>query len=141
MVQLRKFLLISQEKSLINYPSLSKVTEKEFEKKWNDIKIVIEYGMLSEEKFLKNLINLHCTQALMVNFILTRKLYNKIKAKQTDKDEKLIILYASDKQTQHSYIQSAKQKGYEVLLLDSPIVGHLLQKLEGSKEKNSVCQS
>merc|ERR1712100_480656 len=62
------------------------------------------------------------------------ELYNKIKAKQTDKDEKLIILYASDKQAQHSYIQNAKNEGYEVLLLDSPIVSHLIQKMETSKE-------
>ena len=68
-------------------------------------------------------------------FFTYEELFNKIKAKQTDKDEKLIILYASDKQAQHSYIENAKNKGYEVLLLDSPIVSHLIQKLESSKEK------
>ena len=62
-------------------------------------------------------------------------MYNKIKAKQTDKDDKLIILYASDKQAQHSYINNAESKGYEVLLLDSPIISHLIQKLESSQEK------
>ena len=61
----------------------------------------------------------------------------KIKAKQTDKDDKLVILYASNAEEQHSYIEAAKAKGYEVLLLDSPIVSHLIQKLEGSKEKIS----
>ena len=115
--------------------SLFKSDRAEFEKKWNDIKIVIEYGMLSEEKFFEKSDKFALYPTVDNKFYTYEELYNKIKAKQTDKDEKLIILYASDKQTQHSYIQSAKKKGYEVLLLDSPIVGHLLQKLEGSKEK------
>ena len=115
--------------------SLFKSDRKEFEKKWNDIKIVIEYGMLSEEKFFEKSEKFALYPTVDDKFYTYEELYNKIKAKQTDKDEKLVILYASDKQKQHSYIQSAKQKGYEVLLLDSPIVGHLLQKLEGSKEK------
>ena len=115
--------------------SLFKSDRKEFEKKWNDIKIVIEYGMLSEEKFFEKSDKFALYPSVDDKFYTYEELYNKIKAKQTDKDEKLVILYASDKQKQHSYIQSAKQKGYEVLLLDSPIVGHLLQKLEGSKEK------
>ena len=115
--------------------SLFKSDRKEFENKWNDIKIVIEYGMLSEEKFFEKSDKFALYPSVDGKFYTYEELYNKTKAKQTDKDEKLIILYASDKQTQHSYIQSAKHKGYEVLLLDSPIVGHLLQKLEGSKEK------
>ena len=65
------------------------------------------------------------------------ELYNKIKANQTDKDDKLVILYASNKDEQHSYIEAAKTKGYEVLLLDSPIVSHLIQKLESEKENTS----
>src|SRR5690606_5078342 len=68
------------------------------------------------------------------------ELYNKIKANQTDKDNKLVILYAADKDAQHSYIEAAKAKGYEVLLLDSPIVSHLMQKLETSKENISFAR-
>ena len=115
--------------------SLFKSDRKEFEKKWNDIKIVIEYGMLSEEKFFEKSDKFALYPSVDEKFYTYEELFNKIKAKQTDKDDKLIILYASDKEKQHSYIQSAKEKGYEVLLLDSPIIGHLLQKLEGSKEK------
>ena len=114
--------------------SLFKKDRKEFEKKWNDIKIVIEYGMLSEEKFYEKSEKFALYPTVDDKFYTYDELYNKIKAKQTDKDEKLIILYASDKQAQHSYIQNAKNKGYEVLLLDSPIVSHLIQKLETSKE-------
>ena len=115
--------------------SLFKSDRKEFEKKWNDIKIVIEYGMLSEEKFFEKSDKFALYPTVDGKFYTYEELFNKIKAKQTDKDDKLIILYASDMEKQHGYIQSAKQKGYEILLLDSPIIGHLLQKLEGSKEK------
>ena len=114
--------------------SLFKKDRGEFEKKWNDIKIVIEYGMLSEEKFYEKSEKFALYPTVDDKFYTYEELFNKIKAKQTDKDDKLVILYASDKQTQHSYIQNAKNKGYEVLLLDSPIVSHLIQKLETSKE-------
>jgi molecular chaperone HtpG len=115
--------------------SLFKSNREEFEKKWNDIKLVIEYGMLSEEKFFEKSEKFALYPTVDDKFFTYEELFNKIKAKQTDKDEKLIILYASDKQAQHSYIEHAKNKGYEVLLLDSPIVSHLIQKLESSKEK------
>jgi len=115
--------------------SLFKKDRKGFEQKWNDIKIVIEYGMLSEEKFFEKSEKFALYPSVDGTFYTYEELYNKIKAKQTDKDDNLVILYASDKQTQHSYIENAKNKGYEVLLLDSPIVSHLIQKLETSKEK------
>ena len=115
--------------------SLFKSNREEFEKKWNDIKLVIEYGMLSEEKFFEKSEKFTLYPTVDDKFFTYEELFNKIKAKQTDKEDKLIILYASDKQAQHSYIENAKNKGYEVLLLDSPIVSHLIQKLESSKEK------
>ena len=115
--------------------SLFKNDRDGFEKKWNDIKIVIEYGMLSEEKFFEKSEKFALYPTVDEKFYTYEELYNKIKAKQTDKDDKLVILYSSDKQGQHSYIENAKDKGYEVLLLDSPIVSHLIQKLESSKEK------
>ena len=115
--------------------SLFKNDRDGFEKKWNDIKIVIEYGMLSEEKFFEKSEKFALYPTVDDKFYTYEELYNKIKAKQTDKDDKLVILYSSDKQAQHSYIEKAKNKGYEVLLLDSPIVSHLIQKLESSKEK------
>ena len=115
--------------------SLFKTDREGFEKKWNDIKLVIEYGMLSEDKFFEKSEKFALYPSVDGKFYTYEELYNKIKAKQTDKDDKLVILYASDNQAQHSYIENAKQKGYEVLLLDSPIVSHLIQKLEGSKKK------
>ncbi|MGV8946589.1 MAG: molecular chaperone HtpG [Lutibacter sp.] len=114
--------------------SLFKNDRKAFEEKWNDIKIIIEYGMLSEEKFFEKSDKFALYPTVDNNYFTFEELEEKIKPLQTDKDNKLVILYASDVKSQHSYIDAAKEKGYEVLLLDSPIVSHLIQKLEGSKE-------
>ncbi|WP_394750444.1 molecular chaperone HtpG [Spongiimicrobium salis] len=120
--------------------SLFKNNREDFEAKWNDIKIVIEYGMLSEEKFFDKAEKFALYPTVDGTYYTFEELQEKIKDNQTDKDEKLVILYASDKESQHSYIEAAKQKGYEVLLLDSPIVSHLMQKLETSKEKVSFAR-
>lgn len=120
--------------------SLFKNNREDFEKKWNDIKIVIEYGMLSEEKFFEKADAFALYPSVDGKYYTYDELFNKIKANQTDKDDKLVILYASDKDEQHSYIDAAKEKGYEVLLLDSPIVSHLIQKLETSKKDISFAR-
>ncbi|BFP39664.1 molecular chaperone HtpG [Flavobacteriaceae bacterium GF1] len=115
--------------------SLFKNNREDFEQKWNDIKVVIEYGMLSEEKFFEKAGKFALYPTVDGTYFTYDELEKKIKDTQTDKDDKMVILYASDKEAQHSYIGAAKEKGYEVLLLDSPIVPHLIQKLETSKEK------
>jgi molecular chaperone HtpG len=117
--------------------SLFNNNREDFEAKWDDIKIVIEYGMLSEEKFFEKAEAFNLFPTVDGKHYTYDELYNAIKAKQTDKDDKLVILYASDKDAQHSYIEAAKDKDYEVLLLDSPIVSHLIQKLETTKENIS----
>lgn len=114
--------------------SLFNDNREDFEKKWNDIKIVIEYGMLSEDKFFDKAEAFALYPTVDGKFYTYPELTEKIKDTQTDKDGKMVILYASDQDAQHSYIEAAKDKGYEVLLLDSPIVSHLMQKLESSKE-------
>ncbi len=120
--------------------SLFKNSREDFEQKWNDIKVVIEYGMLSEEKFFDKAEKFALYPTVDGNYYTFAELEEKIKAAQTDKDDKLVVLYASNLEAQHSYIEAAKGKGYEVLLLDSPIVPHLLQKLETSKEKISFAR-
>lgn len=114
--------------------SLFKNDRKGFEEKWDDIKVIIEYGMLSEDKFFDKSDKFALFPTVDKSYFTFSELEEKIKATQTDKDGKTIVLYASDANAQHSYIDAAKEKGYEVLLLDSPIVSHLIQKLEGSKE-------
>lgn len=108
-----------------------------FEKKWNDIKIVIEYGMLTEDKFFEKAQDFALYPTVDDKYFTFSEFKEKIKDVQTDKDDNLVILYASNKEEQHSYIEAAKEKGYEVLLLDSPIVAHLLQKVESKQEKIS----
>ncbi|MFP4845543.1 molecular chaperone HtpG [Winogradskyella sp. PE311] len=120
--------------------SLFNANREDFEAKWDDIKIVIEYGMLSEEKFFEKADAFALYPTVDGKFFTYDELFNKIKANQTDKDDKLVILYASNKDQQHSYIESAKAKGYEVLMLDSPIVSHLIQKLESTKENISFAR-
>ena len=115
--------------------SLFKKDRASFEEKWNDIKVVIEYGMLSEDKFFEKAEKFALFPTTDGEYFTFEELTEALKEHQTDKDEKLVILYASNLEEQHSYIEQAKNKGYKVLLLDSPIIGHLIQKLEGSKEK------
>jgi len=115
--------------------SLFNNDRKGFEEKWDDIKVIIEYGMLSEDKFFEKSDKFALYPTVDKKYFTFSELEEKIKPAQTDKDGNLIILYASNEKAQHSYIDAAKEKGYEVLLLDSPIVSHFIQKLEGSKEK------
>ena len=115
--------------------SLFTKDREEFEKKWNDIKVIIEYGMLSEEKFFDKAQKFALYPNVDDKYFTFDELKEKISKTQTDKDGKLVILYASNKNEQHPYIEAAKEKGYEVLLLDSPIISHLIQKLETKNEK------
>jgi len=120
--------------------SLFKKDRKGFEEKWNDIKVVIEYGMLSEDKFFEKAEKFALFPTTDGDYFTFEELQEKVKDNQTDKDGKLILLYASQVEEQHSYIQAAKDKGYTVLLLDSPIISHLIQKLETSKENLSFAR-
>ncbi|MDA9584357.1 molecular chaperone HtpG [Flavobacteriaceae bacterium] len=115
--------------------SLFKNNREDFESKWNDIKVIIEYGMLSEDKFFDKAQKFALYPTVDNAFYTFNEFIEKTKDAQTDKDGNHIILYAANKDAQHSYIHSAKEKGYEVLLLDSPIISHLMQKLETSNEK------
>ena len=120
--------------------SLFKKDRKKFEDKWNDIKVIIEYGMLSEDKFFEKSDNFTLYPSTENNFFTYDELMKKIKKHHTDKEGKTIILYTSNIEEQDSYIKQANKKGYTVLLLDSPIVSHLIQKLETTKEKISFAR-
>ncbi len=117
--------------------SLFNENREDFESKWNDIKIVLEYGMLSEEKFYEKAGAFMLYPTVDNKFYTLEELKEATKDNQTDKDGNLVILYASNKDAQHSYIAAAQEKGYQVLLLDSPIVSHLIQKLESDNEKTT----
>ena len=114
--------------------SLFNENRADFEQKWNDIKIVLEYGMLSEPKFYEKAGDFVVYPTTEEKYYTLAELKETLAPNQTDKNGKLVVLYASNKETQHSYIDIAKAKGYQVLLLDSPIVSHLIQKLEADNE-------
>ena len=120
--------------------SLFKKDREGFEQKWNDIKVVIEYGMLSEEKFFDKAEKFALYPTVDGKYFTLEELKEATKDAQTDKDDKLVILYASNVEEQHAYIEAAKEKGYQVVLLDSPIVSHLIQKLESSNENLSFAR-
>ena len=120
--------------------SLFKKDRESFQDKWNDIKVVIEYGMLSEDKFFEKAKDFALYPTTSGDYLTFEELKEKTKDAQTDKDGKLVQLYASNVDEQHAYIEAAKAKGYTVLLLDSPIVSHLLQKLETSEENISFAR-
>ena len=110
--------------------SMFKNDREDFEKKWNEIKVFIEYGMLTEEKFFekakdfslyKNTNEIHSTLTELVD---------RVKNNQTNKDGKVIILYTHNKDEQDSFINSANEKNYEVIELDGPLVSHIISKLE-----------
>jgi molecular chaperone HtpG len=114
--------------------SLFTENREDFEQKWNDIKIVLEYGMLSEPKFYEKSGDFILYPTVDDKYYTLAELKEALTTNQTDKNGKLVVLYASNKDAQHGYIEIANEKGYEVILLDSPIVSHLIQKLESDNE-------
>ena len=114
--------------------SLFNENREDFEQKWNDIKIVLEYGMLSEPKFYEKSGDFVLYPTVDGKYYTLAELKEAVTINQTDKNGKVVVLYASNKEAQHGYIEIAKEKGYEVILLDSPIVSHLIQKLEADNE-------
>ena len=109
---------------------------KQFEEKWNDLKVFIEYGILTEEKFWEKA-KKFCLLKNMDDQCFTLDEYKTlITENQTDKDGQLIYLYASDKDAQHAYIDAAKSKGYDVLLMDGQLDVHFVGKLEQNLEKS-----
>ncbi len=116
---------------------ISKKDAKSFEEKWNDIKIFIEYGMLSDEKFCEQAMKFALVENTDKKFFKLDDYKTLIGANQTDKDGNLIYLYATDQEAQYTYIKAAADKGYDVLLMDGqldiPFVGMLEQKNEKSR--------
>ena len=117
-----------------------KSDRKAFEQKWEDMKVIVEYGMLSEKKFFDKAEKFALYQNVDGVFTTWSEYIEKIKVNQVDKDGKTVILYTNDKEVQHSYIAEAKEKSYDVLVLDGPIISHLIQKLEAEKENISFAR-
>lgn len=134
----------SQVKKISSYIS-KKVAEKldkmfttdrkAFEAKWNDIAIFIVYGMLSDEKFFEAAKRFFLFKNTEGEYFTLEEYRKLIEAQQTDKDGDVVYLYATDKTSQYAYIEAARAKGYDVLLMDGQLDTHLMAKLETSIEK------
>ncbi|MFP4470538.1 MAG: molecular chaperone HtpG [Bacteroidales bacterium] len=114
-----------------------KEKREDFEKKWDDIKVFIEYGMISEEKFYERAQKFCLLKNVDGKYFTLDEYKEHIKENQTDKDKNLVYLYTTDKQEQHSYIETAKDRGYDVLLMDGVLDNHFVNTLEQKFDKTS----
>ena len=116
---------------------LFKNDREAFEKKWDDIKIFIAYGMISDEKFYEKAEKFALLKNVEGKYFTFEEYKKHIEKTQKDKDKKLVYLYATNKDEQYSYIESATEKGYDVLLMDGVLDSHLINSLE-QKFKDST---
>jgi molecular chaperone HtpG len=125
----------TNEKKDENDNSAFDIQNSQLAAKWDDIKIFVEYGMLTEEKFCERAMKFALLKNTEGKYFKLEDYRDKIKALQTDKDKNVIYLYATDVEEQHAYIAKAKEKGYDVLLMDSVLNSHFINLLEQKIEK------
>lgn len=109
---------------------LFKQNREDFEKKWDDLKIFIEYGVVTDEKFAERAAAFSLYKNVNGTYFTWEEYKKHIEAAQTNKDKHLVVLYTHNSDEHHSYIQSAKERGYDVLVMDTPLTSHYLMKLE-----------
>jgi len=109
-----------------------KKDRKDFEEKWDDVKVFIEYGMLTEQKFFDKANDFALYKNTENHYYTFSEFFEKVKEPQKNKDGKTIILYTNDKKEQHSFVKTATDKGYEVLELGGPLISHLISRLEST---------
>lgn len=114
---------------------LFKEDRKSFEEKWDDIGLFVKFGVISEEKFREKAKSYSLYKNTEHQFFTIEEYKEKIKANQTDKNENLVALYSNNIEQQHAYVDAAKAKSYDVLLMDSIIDSHFINHIEGSEEK------
>ena len=108
---------------------------KGFEEKWDDLKVFVEYGTLTDEKFAEKAEKFTLLKSTDGTFHTIEEYKEKVQATQTDKDDNLVILYANSTEAHHQFIKNANDRGYDVVLFDSPLTPHFIAKLEGQLEK------
>lgn len=115
-----------------------KKDRKEFEKKWDDINIFVKYGMISDEKFYEKAKDFALLKNVNKEYFTFNEYKEKVKPTQTDKDKQLVYLYSTDPGKQDTYIQMAKDKSYDVLLMDGVLDSHFISNLEQKFEKTQI---
>ncbi|MGQ0827096.1 MAG: molecular chaperone HtpG, partial [Bacteroidota bacterium] len=109
----------------------------DFEAKWEDIKIFVQYGMLSEDKFFEKAQKFALLKNTDGKYFTLDEYAEKVKAAQTDKDKRVTYLYTTNTEEQHSFIETAKERGYDILIMDSPIDSHYINQLESKLKDTS----
>jgi len=109
---------------------LFKKDRSDFEKKWDDIKIFVQYGMISDEKFYEKTAKFALLKTTDTTFFTFEEFEQKVKPLQTDKNKKIVFLYATNAEEQHAYIDAAKSRGYDVLLMETMLDPHFINHLE-----------
>jgi molecular chaperone HtpG len=117
---------------------LFKKDRADFEKKWDDINIFVKYGIISDDKFYDRAKEFTLLKNVDNQYFTLEQYKEKVKPNQTDKDKQLVYIYASDKSKQHSFIEGAKNKGYDVLLFEGIIDSHFINTLEQKLEKTQI---
>ncbi len=116
---------------------LFKNNREDFEKKWDDIKIFIQYGMVSDEKFRERAKKFCLLKNVDGKYFTFEEYRNHISKNQTDKDKKVVHIYSTNPEEQHSFVEGAKERGYDVLWMDTPIDSHFINMLESELENVS----
>ncbi len=117
--------------------SMFKNDRADFEKKWDNIKIFIEFGMLTDEKFFEKASKFYLFKSVVGKYYTLDEYRAKIEANQTNKDNKVVVLYANEEKEQHSFIETAQNRDYDVVVMESPLTSHLVSKLEQKSENLS----
>ncbi len=120
--------------------SMFKSDREDFQAKWDDIKVFIQYGMLTEDKFYDKAKDFNLFKNTDGDYYTSEELKEKLGAAQTNKDGKLVVLYTNNAEEQHAFISTAKDRGYEVMVMDSPLDVHLISMLEQKLENTSFAR-
>ena len=112
----------------------------DFEKKWDDLKLFVEYGTLSDEKFAEKSKTFSLLKSSEGSYHTLEEYIDKVKPLQTDKDNKVVVLYTHDVDAHFGFVKSAKDRGYDVVVLDGPLVPHWIQKMEIANENLSFAR-
>jgi molecular chaperone HtpG len=115
-----------------------KKDRKEFEKKWDDINIFVKYGLISDEKFYEKAKDFTLLKNVDGHYFTFDEYKEKVKPNQTDKDNQLVYLYTTDAGKQDAFIQSAREKSYDVLLMNGALDSHFISNLEQKLEKTQI---
>lgn len=117
-----------------------KNNREDFETKWDDIKVFIQYGMLTEEKFFERAQKFALFKNIESKYFTIDEYKEKIKPNQTDKDDRLVALYTNDKKAQHTFIEPALERGYDVLEFEGPLSSHFIAKMESAMENTAFAR-